>query len=83
MREKTDLSQRRACLLVGLSHSTLSYSPKRPEMDSDIKQRLTELAQDRRRFGYCRLHAILRREGLTLITSAFIGFKFKVSRDWP
>lgn len=63
MLEETDVSQRRACLLVGLSRSTLSYSPKRPEMDSDIKQRLTELAQERRRFGYRRLHAMLRREG--------------------
>lgn len=63
MIEETDVSQRRACLLVGLSRSSLSYSGKRPAMDAELKNRMTELAQERRRFGYRRIHALLRREG--------------------
>src|SRR5947209_14229498 len=31
--------------------------------DKDLRQRLRELAEQRRRFGYKRLHVLLRREG--------------------
>jgi putative transposase len=33
--------------------------------DDDLKQRLQELAAERRRFGYRRLHVLLRRDGIT------------------
>ena len=60
MIEETGVSQRRACLLVGLSRSSLSYTSKQPGMDNELKSRMTELAQERRRFGYRRIHALLR-----------------------
>lgn len=63
MIEETGVSQRRAGLLVGLSRSSLIYVGKRPAMDAELKNRLTELAQERRRFGYRRIHAMLHREG--------------------
>ncbi|GLJ00397.1 hypothetical protein Sbs19_42140 [Sphingobium sp. BS19] len=34
--------------------------------DGDLRSRLRELAQQRRRFGYRRLHILLRREGVTI-----------------
>lgn len=65
MREKILISERRACQLVGLSRTVLHYEPsKQPENDA-LQQRIVELAQVRRRFGYRRIGALLRREGCT------------------
>ena len=60
--ERHGLSQRHACLLVGIDRSTLRYRRKRPD-DAAIRQRLRELAAERRRFGYRRLGWMLQREG--------------------
>ena len=60
--ERHGLSQRRACRLVGMDRSTLRYRGKRPD-DSALRQRLRELAAERRRFGYRRLGWMLAREG--------------------
>lgn len=62
MIERFGLSLRRACRLVGLWRSTHQYRPQRPD-DSVLRQRLRELAEQRRRFGAPRLHVLLRREG--------------------
>jgi putative transposase len=56
------LSRVRACRLVGLNRSSLNYQSKRPD-DSRVRQRLRELAAERRRFGYRRLGWLLAREG--------------------
>jgi putative transposase len=63
--ESLGLSIRKACLLVGLCRSSYSYQPK-PDGDASIRQRLRELAQQRRRFGSPQLHLLLRREGLVI-----------------
>jgi len=60
-----DYSQRRACSLVGIAPKTYRYLSKRPD-DTAIRQRLRELASERRRFGYRRLYILLRREGVAL-----------------
>ena len=60
--ERHGLSQRHACRLVGLDRSTLRYQRKRPD-DAALRQRLRELAAERRRFGYRRLGWMLQREG--------------------
>ena len=52
--ERHGLSQRRACELVGLDRATVRYRCRRPD-DSALRQRLRELAAERRRFGYRRL----------------------------
>ncbi|HKD67410.1 MAG TPA: IS3 family transposase [Candidatus Binataceae bacterium] len=62
MMERHGLSQRRAYELVGLDRSTLRYRCRRPE-DTAIRERLRELAAERRRFGYRRLGWMLAREG--------------------
>jgi putative transposase len=59
---KFQLSQRRACALVGLGRSTCRYRPRRQDW-SALRDRLRALAGERRRFGYRRLYVLLRREG--------------------
>ena len=58
-------SQRRACSLVSLDRKSFRYVSRRPD-DAVIRRRLRELASERRRFGYRRLHILLRREGIEL-----------------
>lgn len=63
MRKASTISERRACRLVGLSRTVLHYQSSIDAADAVLEQRLVELAHQRRRFGYRRLHALLRREG--------------------
>ena len=53
-------SQRRACALVGLAPKTYRHVSARPD-DSMLRSRLREMGNERRRFGYRRLHLLLRR----------------------
>lgn len=59
------LSERRACRIVGLSRSVQQYRPL-PKDDEAAIKRMKELASENRRYGYLRLHAMLRREGLVV-----------------
>jgi putative transposase len=58
-----EVSQRRACQVIGADRSTVRYRSRRPD-DAPIRARLRELAAIRRRFGYRRLQILLRREGM-------------------
>jgi len=64
MQSQTAISERQACALVGIYRSTLRYQSRLPEQDEALSSRIIELAQERRRFGYRRIHALLRREGV-------------------
>ena len=64
MREEASISERRACLRVGLSRTVLHYEPKAQPENEQLKARLLELAGERRRFGYRRLYVLVRREGV-------------------
>jgi len=56
------VSERRACQVVGIARS--SYRYRRQAGDQlPLRQRLRELAAVRVRYGYRRLHVLLRREG--------------------
>jgi putative transposase len=61
-REEQAMSERRACALIGLDRSTFRYQV-RDDGNGTLRARLRELAEQRRRFGYRRLHVLLRREG--------------------
>lgn len=63
--EHKGYSQRRACGLVGIDPRVYRYCSKRPD-DADLRKRLRELASERRRFGYRRLHILLKREGVAV-----------------
>lgn len=56
-------SERRACQLAGLDRSTFQYQ-KQSGSDKLLRQRLRDLANERRRFGYRRLAILLEREGM-------------------
>ncbi|MEZ4522924.1 MAG: IS3 family transposase [Thermomicrobiales bacterium] len=62
LQDRFTVSERYACRLVGVSRSTVRYQ-RRSRDDTALVERLRELARARPRFGYRRLHALLRREG--------------------
>jgi putative transposase len=61
--EEKGYSQRRACDLVGIAPKTYRYASSRPD-DAALRERLKTLANERRRFGYRRLHILLKRVGV-------------------
>lgn len=60
--QQHQLSERRACQIVGVARSSYRYQSRRAP-DDELLERLRTLAQERPRFGYRRLHVLLRREG--------------------
>ncbi len=61
------MSERRACVVVGADRTSMRYRSCRAD-DGDLRSRLRELAQQRRRFGYRRLHILLLRDGICSAT---------------
>jgi putative transposase len=59
------VSERRACSALGTDRASVRYRSRRPD-DMSVRSRLRELASVRRRFGYRRLHILLRREGIVM-----------------
>ncbi|WP_405051398.1 IS3 family transposase [Sphingomonas sp. LC-1] len=59
------MSERRACAVIGADRTSMRYRSCR-DGDEDLRARLRELAGQRRRFGYRRLHILLRRDGVTI-----------------
>ena len=59
------MSERRACAVIGADRKSMRYRARRSD-DIALRQRLRELAQQRRRFGYRRLHILLRRDGIEI-----------------
>ena len=52
----------RACGLLGISRSLYGYRSRRsPALE--LRSRIAELAAQKRRYGYRRIHVLLRREG--------------------
>ena len=63
MKAKWAMSERHACGLVDVCRATVRYQAHGRD-DGSVRQRLRELAALRKRFGYRRLHTLLRREGV-------------------
>ena len=61
MREKYAFSERRACRLMMLAVTTYRYQSQCT--DEPLRTKLVELAREKPRFGYRRLHVLLRRSG--------------------
>jgi putative transposase len=57
-----EMSERRACRVIGCCRMTIRYASRRSD-DANLRERMKEMAHERRRFGYRRLHVLLRREG--------------------
>ena len=62
LQDHHQFSERRACKIVGLCRSSCRYQAK-PNNDAEIRARLRQLAEQRRKYGAPRLHTLLRREG--------------------
>ena len=62
LRGAHEMSERRACRVIGCDRMTVRYRSRRPD-DPRLRERLRALARERRRFGYRRLLIFLRREG--------------------
>lgn len=60
MVEEHQLSERRACRLVGLSRDSYRHPPKTSEASQLLSDRIVEIAHTRRRFGYRRIHDMLK-----------------------
>lgn len=55
-----DLSERRACRLVGLSRDSYRHPPVMDQATKELSAAIVQIAQVRRRFGYRRIHDLLR-----------------------
>ena len=62
MIEQFDRSERRACRLVGLSRDSYRHPPQADQATKNLSDKIVEIAQARRRFGYRRVHDMLRPE---------------------
>ena len=56
------LSERRACQIISADRKTIRYQSSRPT-EVELRTKLRDLANERRRFGYRRLFILLRRDG--------------------
>jgi len=55
----------RACGLIAISRSLYRYRSRRPAC-TRLRERIGELAATKRRYGYRRIHVLLKREGWTV-----------------
>ena len=62
MKSETKISERRACILVGIDRLTFRYQPQIRD-DASLRERMRELAKRWKRFGYRRLFVLLRCAG--------------------
>jgi putative transposase len=66
---KHDISQRRACRLIGVDPKTVRR--ERVPDNPDIRRRMREIASERRRFGYRRISLMMEREGICMNPKKF------------
>ena len=62
LRGVLEMSERRACTIVAADRKMIRYRSRRPP-DTELRARLRDLANQRRRFGYRRLFILLRDQG--------------------
>jgi putative transposase len=62
--EALDVSERRACQVIGQPRSTQRYDKQVPDDEALLRQRIIELASEYGRYGYRRVTGLLREEGL-------------------
>jgi putative transposase len=63
--EHHGFSERKACSLVGANRSVVRYCSTKLE-ERLLRERITALAHQKRRFGYRRIHMLLKRENVVI-----------------
>ena len=58
-------SQRRACAVLAVDRSSIRYARRRDD-DAELRAKIREIAAERRRFGYRRVHVMLERQGVRM-----------------
>ena len=61
--EAHEVSQRRACAALAVDRSSIRYASRRGD-DAELRAKIREIAAERRRFGYRRVHVLLKRQGV-------------------
>jgi putative transposase len=78
-----EMSERLACQLLDCCRMTIRYASVRPD-DAALRERMKAIAIERPRFGYRRIHVLLRRGGITVnhkLNSTLTGMRhFLASR---
>ena len=63
LQQRYAISERRGCQVTGSARSTHRYQSIRPRQ-ATLRRRIRELAESRVRYGYRRIHILLKREGI-------------------
>ena len=63
LQQRFEVSERRACRVVGQSRSSQRYVSTKVGKDAAVVQRMVALSRENPRYGYRRVWALLRREG--------------------
>jgi putative transposase len=82
--ETHGMSERRASKAISCCRMTMRYRTTRAD-DAVLRQRMKAIAHERRRFGYRRLHVLLKREGYLINKKLFRLYreeKLAVRRAW-
>ena len=80
-RDSYQISERGACQMAAYSRSSFRRTWRREEADRPLRERLLELAAERPRFGYRRLHVMLLREGWRINRKRV--YRSIASSTWP
>ena len=62
LRKAYQISERRACQVIAVNRSTVQYKSLKTDVPA-LRARINEIAATRVRYGYPRIHVLLRREG--------------------
>lgn len=62
LREHFQMNEHRACSVLAADRKMIRYRSRRPT-ETELREKLTDLSNERGRFGYSRLFILLRREG--------------------
>lgn len=58
-------SERRTCQLVGVNRASVRYRSRKLD-EGLLRGRITSIAREKRRYGYRRIHILLKREGISI-----------------
>ena len=72
-RQKLNTSERRTCLLLGMSRFSFRYQA-RPNNDEEVRLAMIRLAKQYGRYGYHKVTALLRMEGWQVNHKKWNGF---------